>query len=94
MDQREARRFVTSNPPPDYNAERRPSLLGRLFRRSSSTEETLPGIQMPGQQQRSFDSGTTERRESITEQVQQTFYNKKPLPTKVQNPDPEFNLFT
>ncbi|ODM97100.1 hypothetical protein Ocin01_09584 [Orchesella cincta] len=53
MDQREARKYVSNNPPQDYSqSERRPSLLGRLlYRRTSSLSESenmAAGLQRRG----------------------------------------------
>ncbi|CAL8090356.1 unnamed protein product [Orchesella dallaii] len=65
MDQREARKYTTANPPVDLT-ERRPSLLGRLlFRRTSSTsDETIVAGMQPRRGSVEAEPG------SITQRVQ------------------------
>jgi len=93
MDQRETRQYVSANPPPDYNAERRPSLLGRLLgRRTSSTSDDM-NMGTGLQRRESIDP---EVPGSITQRVQQEM--KKPVTiipkTQATMNSPEFSIFT
>jgi len=89
-----------SNPPMDTMRERRPSLLGRLFRRSSSMDEGAAG-QVALSSSPPTSNGAMPipigrvRRDSITEAVQTQYLSQSPpQPNRTPFVDPEAGIWT
>jgi hypothetical protein len=92
MDKREARQYISSNPPVDPTAERRNSLLGRLFagrRRSSSVTEDTPMMTAGIQRRASVEQPEI----SITQRVQQEIPARQRT-ASTSSTSPEFSIFT
>jgi len=95
MDQREARKFTTTNPEVNYNGERRPSLIDRLIRRrTSSTSSDDMNMASALQRRGSIEQPEVPARPTtITQRVQQEM--KKPVPPPgPRSNGPEFSIFT
>jgi len=84
MDQREARKYVSTNPQQNYNGERRPSLIDRLLSRRRTSSTSSDDMNMAANLQR---RGSIEQAEvaapptTITQRVQQEMKKPTPLPT-------------